>query len=72
MSQPKTEDEMKPSVNEEEFAVLAKQTGIPLTSAQIATLYEAYGYVEAMNATLRGERDRSVEPAHTFKAETRS
>jgi hypothetical protein len=63
---------MKPSVSEEEFAVMAKQTGIPLSTAQVATLYEAYGYVEAMNATLRGARDRSAEPAHTFKAETRS
>lgn len=60
---------MKPSASAEEFAVMARRTGIPLTDEQIATLYEAYGWVEAMTATLHRQRDISVEPALIFRPE---
>jgi hypothetical protein len=65
------EDDVKSSVSEQDFAVLARRTGIPLTDAQIAVLYEAYGWVEGMTASLRAPRDRAAEPALTFDAEPR-
>lgn len=56
------------SVSETEFAVLARRAGLPLDEAQRATLYGAYGHLEAMLARLRGagDRARGAEPALVF------
>ena len=63
---------MKPSMPEPEFAMMARRTGLPLSAEQVTTLYEAYGWVEAMVATLHRDRPRETEPAVIFVPETRS
>ena len=57
-----------PSVSPAEFAILARKAGLTLNEAQHGTLYEVYGYLEAMLDRLRGpgERIRGAEPAHIF------
>ncbi len=60
---------MKPGMTEADFGVLARRTGIPLSAEQIATLYEAQGWVEAMLETLHRPRAPEVEPAHVFAPE---
>jgi hypothetical protein len=49
-----------------EFAFLARRAGLPLTQAQVETLYPAYGYIAAMCERLRTPRGREAEPAHIF------
>ena len=60
--------DIKPSVSEAEFAVLARRAGLTLDEAQLGTLYGVYGHLEAMLARLRGASDRvrGAEPAHVF------
>jgi hypothetical protein len=58
----------KPSITEAEFAVLAKRTGLPLTSAQLTEFYGVYGTVEQMVARVRQPRDLGAEPATIFVA----
>ena len=41
---------MKPSVTEAEFDAMVKQTGMPLSAEQKATLYDAWWMIEAMIA----------------------
>jgi hypothetical protein len=57
-----------PSLDQAEFAILARRAGLTLDDAQRATLFGVYGHLEAMLARLRGasERVRSAEPAHVF------
>ena len=62
---------MKPSVSEAEFEVMAKQTGLPLSAEQKATLYDAYWMLEAMIARVNTPMPREIEPAHMFTAEVR-
>ena len=56
----------KPSVTEQEFAVLVQRAGLPLDDGQRAELYGVYGQFEAMLARMRNGRARSAEPAHAF------
>ena len=62
---------MKPSVSEAEFEVMAKQTGLPLSSRQKAALYDVYWMLEAMIDTVNRPMPREIEPAHMFTAELR-
>ncbi len=62
---------MKPSVSEAEFEVMVKQTGLPLSAAQKATLYDAFWMLEAMIARVNTPMPREIEPAHMFTAEVR-
>ncbi|HEY2620825.1 MAG TPA: hypothetical protein VGI78_26045 [Acetobacteraceae bacterium] len=62
---------MKPGASEAEFEVMAKQTGLPLSKEQKATLYEAYWMLEAMIETVNKPMPREVEPAHMFTTEVR-
>ena len=62
---------MKPNISEAEFEVLAKQTGLPLSAAQKAEIYGAYGILEALIARVQTPLPREAEPAHMFTAEVR-
>ena len=62
---------MKPSVSEAEFDVMLKQTGIPLSTEQKATLYDAYWMLEEMIARVNTPMPREAEPAHMFTAAVR-
>ena len=62
---------MKPSVRETEFDVMVKQTGLPLSAEQKATLYEAYWMLEAMIALVNTPMPLENEPAHMFIPEVR-
>jgi hypothetical protein len=62
---------MKPSVSEAEFEIMAKQTGLPLSTEQKATLYDVYWMLEAMTATVNTPMPREIEPAHMFTTEVR-
>jgi hypothetical protein len=62
---------MKPSVRETEFDVMVKQTGLPLSAEQKATLYEAYWMLEAMIALVNTPMLPESEPAHMFIPEVR-
>ena len=53
---------MKASIGEAEFEVMAKQTGLPLSAAQKAMLYEVYGMLEDMIARCRKLNLRAVGP----------
>ena len=63
--------DIKPSVTEAEFALLARHGGLTLDATQAATLYGVYGHLEAMLALLRSpvQRPRGAEPAHIFVAD---
>ena len=63
---------MTPKISEPAFALLAEQTGLPLSEAQRRTLYEAYGMVEAMLAKVNEPLPREAEPALIFVAEVGS
>lgn len=58
----------KPSITKEAFEALANRAGISLTPEQKRELYDAYGYVEAMAARVRGggKRRPDAEPSVTF------
>jgi hypothetical protein len=62
---------MKTRVSEAEFDVMVMQTGLPLTAAQKATLYQAYGMLEAMIDRVNRPMPRELEPAHMFTPEVR-
>ena len=62
---------MKPTVSEAEFEVMVKQTSLPLSAAQKATLYDAYWMLEAMIARVNTPMPVEVEPAHMFTPEVR-
>lgn len=59
----------KPSISKAEFAVLVKQTGLVLTKAQRATLYEGFAYVEYMVARVHTPLPREAESALIFRPE---
>ena len=62
---------MKTSISEADFEVLAKQTGLPLSAEQKATLYEVYWMVEDMVARVTKPMPVEIEPAHMFNPEVR-
>lgn len=60
---------MKPSIDLATFATLLDQSGLRLTLEQIASVYEGYGYLEAMIARVNTPLPREAEPALIFRAE---
>jgi hypothetical protein len=60
---------MKPAISEAKFDVLARQTGLPLSAEQKATLYDAYWMVEDMIARVNQPMPVEIEPAHVFNPE---
>jgi hypothetical protein len=62
---------MKTTVSEADFAVMVSQTGLPLSTEQKRTLYDAYGMLEAMIARVNTPMPVEVEPAHMFEPEVR-
>ena len=56
---------MKASIGEAEFEVMAKQTGLPLSAAQKAMLYEVYGMLEDMIARVTTPMPPRISPAAT-------
>ena len=60
---------MRPSISEAEFEVLAQRTGLPLSTEQKATLYDAYWMLEAMIARVTEPMPIEIEPAHMFMPE---
>ncbi|MEJ0018633.1 MAG: hypothetical protein WDN25_19155 [Acetobacteraceae bacterium] len=62
---------MKPKVSETEFDAMVKQTGLPLSKEQTATLYDAYWMIEDMIARITTPMPIEIEPAHVFIPEVR-
>src|SRR6185437_9314725 len=62
---------MKPSISPETFKTLMAQTGIPLSDAQLAGIYEGYGYLESFVARVNAPLPREAEPALTFSTEAK-
>jgi hypothetical protein len=62
---------MKPNVSDEEFDVIVKQTGLPLSAKQKTEIYDNYWMLEAMIAKVTTPMPREIEPAHVFTAEVR-
>jgi hypothetical protein len=60
---------IKPSIDQNEFAVLARRSGVPLSDAEIATLYEGYVWFEQLVADVDRPADVAVEPALIFVPE---
>lgn len=59
---------MPEKLSQDEFAVLVKRAGIPLTPPQLVEMYEAWTHVEPMVERVRGHhRDRAAEPAVIFR-----
>jgi hypothetical protein len=54
------------TMDEADFAVLARQTGIPFTDEQRRELHEMYGYLLPMIARVCTPRPRDAEPALIF------
>jgi hypothetical protein len=55
-----------------DFAALVRRAGLALTDAQIDDIHaNAWPIMERLCESVRGpaDRDRAVEPAHTFKPE---
>ena len=62
---------MPPKTSRADFEALVRRAGLPLSDAQIADIHaHAWPIMEAMIERVRTPaRDRSAEPAHTFKPE---
>ncbi len=62
---------MTPSIDKAGFSILARQSGVALTEAEIETLYQGYGFLERLVADLDRPDDAAAEPALIFMPETR-
>ena len=64
----------KPSISRDDFEVLVRTSGLPLSEAQKSELFGAYGYIESMAERVRagGTRPREAEPALIFQPEARA
>lgn len=60
---------MEPRIDEEEFALLARRSGVRLSDDDIAVLYEGYGWFERLVADLDRPVDARAEPALVFMPE---
>ena len=61
---------MPPKTNLADFTVLVRRSGLALTEAQIAELYNGWGYMERMLERVRVPgRGREAELAHIFRPE---
>lgn len=58
---------MATMIDEQTFAVLVAQSGLPLSADQKKELYEMYGYLVPMIERVCRERPREVEPALIFR-----
>jgi len=58
-------------IGEQDFDVLAAQTGLPLSAAQKATLRAVYPTLRAMMDRVSEPLPREAEPAHVFVPEVR-
>src|SRR5690242_17469055 len=60
---------MPPEITEAQFDALVARAGIPLTPAQKAGIYAAFGDVEAMQTLVRSPTPApEAEPSTTFNA----
>lgn len=57
---------MGSATSKEEFAVLARRSGVPLTDAEVEILLEGYVLIEQLRADLDRPADAAVEPALVF------
>jgi hypothetical protein len=61
---------MPPKTSMADFTVLVRRSGLALTDAQIAEIYQGWGYIERLLERIRVPgRGREAELAHTFKPE---
>jgi len=60
-----------PEITKDEFTTLAKQTGLPLSDAQVATLFDVYPTLQTLIAKATAPMPREAEPSLTFTAEIR-
>jgi hypothetical protein len=61
---------MPPKTSMADFTVLVRRSGLALTEAQIAEIYQGWGYIERLLERIRVPgRGREAELAHTFKPE---
>ncbi len=61
---------MPPKTSMADFVALIRRAGLSLTDAQIADLYNGWGYTERMLERIRMPgRGREAELAHTFDPE---
>ena len=61
---------MPPKTSLADFTVLVRRSGLSLTEAQIAEIYNGWGYIERLLERIRVPgRGREAELAHTFKPE---
>ena len=64
-----TDARAEPSIDQAEFAVLARRSGVPLSEEDIAVLYEGYGWLERLVLELDRPADAAVEPVLVFAPE---
>lgn len=57
---------MAEAISRERFALLVEQAGLKLDPERFEELRQGYRFVERMQKTVRGPRDRAAEPAHIF------
>jgi hypothetical protein len=61
---------MPPKTSMADFTALVRRSGLSLTDAQIAEIYQGWGYIERMLERIRVPgRGREAELALTFKPE---
>jgi hypothetical protein len=61
---------MQAGLSQNDFEVLARRAGLPLSAAELAEMYQAWTHVEPMLARIRGQaRGREAEPAVIFRPE---
>lgn len=60
---------MKPKISEADFEAAVRQTGLPLSAEQKATLYDAYWMLEGMIERVNAPMPLEIEPAHMFTPE---
>ena len=61
-----------PSLTPKEFNVLVAQTGLPLSDAQEATLYEVYPILQDLITRVTAPMPREAEPSLIFVPELRA
>ena len=62
---------MTSPISEAEFAILAKETGLPLSPAQIETLRSVYPVLRGMMDRVSEPMPREAEPGLIFLPEVR-
>ena len=62
---------MTSTISEADFAILAKETGLPLSPAQIETLRSVYPMLRGMMDSVSAPMPREAEPGLIFLPEVR-